>query len=159
MLMTPGEVSELSAQRVDARARLDVRRSDGRTRIERLYQEGAAKIRLPEVRGDPLEAILINTAGGLTGGDRLAQTIDWNEGTRALVAGQAAEKIYRASSGVAEVRTRLGVGSGAQAEWLPQETIFFDGAALSRDTVVGLMPDSRFLGLGRAAFGQDSGDE
>ena len=48
--------------------------SGGRTRVERLYQEGAAKIRMPRTSSaDPLEAMLINTAGGLTGGDRL----DW----------------------------------------------------------------------------------
>ncbi len=77
MLMTAREVTELSAQRVNARARLAVRLIEGgRTRVERLYQEGAAKIRMPEVQADPLEAILINTAGGLTGGDRIAWDIE-----------------------------------------------------------------------------------
>lgn len=146
--------------RAQGELRLGFKRRGDLTVLDLLYQQGCAKARLPRAGEDGWTgAVAINTAGGLTGGDRLAQTIEWNEGTRALVAGQAAEKIYRASSGVAEVRTCLGVGAGAQAEWLPQETIFFDGAALSRDTVVGLMPDSRFLGLesvvlGRTAMGE-----
>ena len=64
----------LDAQRVSARGELGVLQTGGRTRIERLYQEGAAKISMPRTIGDPLEAVLINTAGGLTGGDRL----DWS---------------------------------------------------------------------------------
>ncbi len=64
-------LADLEPQKVSARAELSVSHLDGRTRISRLYQEGAAKIRLPRVADDPLEAVLINTAGGLTGGDRL----------------------------------------------------------------------------------------
>lgn len=75
----------------------------GRTRIAELYQEGAAKIRLPAVPDDPLEAILINTAGGLTGGDRIAWSIDVGAGASAMVTTQACEKVYRAGSGRAEV--------------------------------------------------------
>src|SRR5580700_4029323 len=54
-------------------AQIGVRRDDGgRSRLERLYQSGSAKVRLPRVAADaPLQAILINTAGGLTGGDEL----------------------------------------------------------------------------------------
>ena len=110
MLMTASEVTELSAQRVDARARLAVRRIEGRSRIERLYQEGAAKIRMPEVRGDPLEAILINTAGGLTGGDRIAWEIEAAERASVTVTTQACEKLYRSRSGEARADVRLKVG-------------------------------------------------
>ena len=62
----------LASQRVTGEGALDVRLGVGRTRVERLYQQGAAKIRLPRSEADPLEAVLINTAGGLTGGDRIA---------------------------------------------------------------------------------------
>ena len=78
-------------------------RRGGRTRIGRLYQEGAAKIRMPRTSADPLEAVLINTAGGLTGGDRLDWAVDVGDGASATVTTQACEKVYRAASDGAEV--------------------------------------------------------
>jgi urease accessory protein len=146
--------------RAQGELRLGFKRRGELTVLDMLYQQGCAKARLPNVEEDGWKsAVAINTSGGLTGGDRLAIAVDWREGARALVAGQAAEKIYRASSGVAQVRTRLTVDAGAQAEWLPQETILFNRAALDRDTIVTMMPDSRFLGveavvLGREAMGE-----
>jgi urease accessory protein len=146
--------------RAQGELRLGFKRRGELTVLDTLYQQGCAKARLPNVEEDGWKsAVAINTSGGLTGGDRLAISVDWREGARALVAGQAAEKIYRSMSGVAQVRTRLTVDAGAQAEWLPQETILFNRAALDRDTIVTLMPDSRFLGveavvLGREAMGE-----
>lgn len=154
MLMTPGEVSELSAQRVDARARLDVRRSDGRTRIERLYQEGAAKIRMPEVRGDPLEAILINTAGGLTGGDRVAWRIEAGAGAALTVTTQACEKLYRSRSGEARADVRLSVAEGGRIAWLPQETIVYDRSCFSRRLEVDLADHAQALVVEATLFGR-----
>src|SRR5687768_4982175 len=118
MLMTPGEVAELSAQRVDARARLAVRRDERRTRLGRLYQEGAAKIRMPEVSADPLEAILINTAGGLTGGDRIAWEIEAGPGASVVVTTQACEKLYRSRSGEARADVKLSAAERARLAWL-----------------------------------------
>jgi urease accessory protein len=146
--------------RAQGELRLGFKRRGDLTVLDTLYQQGCAKARLPNVEEDGWKsAVAINTSGGLTGGDRLAIAVDWREGARALVAGQAAEKIYRSLSGVAQVRTRLTVDAGAQAEWLPQETILFNRAALDRDTIVTMMPDSRFLGveavvLGREAMGE-----
>ena len=68
-----------------------------------------------EHRGDPLEAVLINTAGGLTGGDRLDWSIAVGDGASATVTTQTCEKVYRASSGIAEVGCRLSVGGGRAA--------------------------------------------
>jgi urease accessory protein len=146
--------------RAQGELRLGFKRRGALTVLDTLYQQGCAKARLPNVEENGWKsAVAINTSGGLTGGDRLAIAVDWRQGAQALVAGQAAEKIYRASSGTAQVRTRLTVGAAAQAEWLPQETILFNNAALDRDTIVTLMPDSRFLGieavvLGREAMGE-----
>lgn len=154
MLMTAGEASELSAQRVDARARLDVRRSNGRTRIERLYQEGAAKIRMPEVQGDPLEAILVNTAGGLTGGDRVAWEIEAGAGASVTVTTQACEKLYRSRSGEARTDVRLSVAKGGRIAWLPQETIAYDRSCFARRLEVDLADDAQALVVEATLFGR-----
>ncbi|MBX3577695.1 MAG: urease accessory protein UreD [Rhizobiaceae bacterium] len=141
-------------QRVAASARLAVRRAAGRSRVATLYQDGAAKIRMPRVCGDPLEAILINTAGGLTGGDRVAWDIDVAAGASATVTTQACEKAYRAASGVAEVACRLSVGAGGRLAWLPQETIAYDGSAFVRRIDVELAADAEALILESVVFGR-----
>lgn len=126
------QLVDLEPQRVSACAELSVLHLEGRSRLSRLYQEGAAKIRLPRADSDPLEAVLINTAGGLTGGDRLRWTVDVGRMASATVTTQACEKVYRAETGRAEVCCNFSVGAGGRLAWLPQETIVFERAGFSR---------------------------
>lgn len=128
-------------------------------RLVGLRQAGSAKCFLPRTFGR-CEAVLLNTAGGLTGGDRFAWTVEVGPGAAMSVATQAAERAYRALPGSeARVETRLGVGAGASLDWLPQETILYEGAALSRRIEADLAEDARLLAvepvvLGRAAHGE-----
>ncbi|MEW9807303.1 urease accessory protein UreD [Mesorhizobium sp. ZMM04-5] len=154
MPMTASESAALSTQRVDARARLSARQGPGRTRIERLFQEGAAKIRMPRSQGDPLEAILINTAGGLTGGDRIAWEIEAQAHSAVAVTTQACEKVYRTRSGAARVDVRLAAGAGASIAWLPQETIVYDSSSLERRLEADLAAGSRGLIVEAVLFGR-----
>jgi urease accessory protein len=145
-------------QRSVGLARLAVRREEGRDRLVTFFQSGAAKMRLPRVApGEPLEAVLLNTAGGITGGDRLRYEVEVGAGARATVTGQAAERIYRRSHGVAEVENHLSVAGGALLAWLPQETILFDRSALSRRLSADVAEDATLIAaesfvLGRAAM-------
>ena len=154
------EKIEPALQRTVGRARLAIRHKDGGSRLERLFQEGAAKIRLPNVaKGALPEAVLINTAGGLTGGDRISVEVDIGEGAGAVVTSQACEKIYRPSGGTAKVENSLRIGKGAICAWLPQETILFDKARLERRIDVDMAADARLLAvepiiLGRTAMGE-----
>lgn len=146
-------------QRARGRGHLAAKSLGGRTRLAELFQEGAAKIRLPETFDHSMEAVIINTAGGLTGGDRMDWSVVAGPGTRIDVTTQACEKIYKASMGTAEVETSIKVGSGARVDWLPQETILFDRASLSRALNVELAETSEFLAveailLGRKAMGE-----
>ena len=125
---------------------------DGRTRLSRLFQEGCAKIRLPRARG--LEAVLINSAGGVTGGDRLDWQAEADAGAHLTLTSQACEKVYRARDGVAEVRVALSVGEAARVDWLPQETILFDGGALSRRLDAELAADARLLAVEAVVLGR-----
>ncbi|RAZ76523.1 urease accessory protein UreD [Mesorhizobium atlanticum] len=143
-----------AAQRVAGRARLFCGKSEGRTRLKRLYQDGSAKIRLPAVEGDPLEAVLINTAGGMTGGDRLAWTIEVGAGASASITTQACEKVYRAAADRAETSVGLRVGPGGRIAWLPQETIVFNRAAFARTLDVDLAEDAEALVLEATLFGR-----
>jgi urease accessory protein len=146
--------------RTEGSIRLGFRHRDGQTMLDTLYQAGAARVRFPKVAaGQPTQAVLLNTAGGFTGGDRLDVDVRLAARTRALVTTAAAEKIYRAREGETTVRVKLAAGEGAALTWLPQATILFDRARFERRTDVDLAPDSSFLAVesfvfGRAAMGE-----
>ncbi len=154
MSIEPAIEPSLKSQRVKARGALIAARRAGRTRLQRLFQEGAAKIRLPSGNADPLEAVLINTAGGLTGGDCLEWAFEVGEDASAVLTTQACEKIYRSSAGKATVHNAISVGSGGWVSWLPQETILFDGSALDRHLAVELAPDAGGLFVEATIFGR-----
>ncbi|MCF8505929.1 MAG: urease accessory protein UreD [Caulobacter sp.] len=146
-------------QRSRGRGRLTVRGESGVTRLVELFQEGSAKLRLPRTRTGAVEAVMINSGGGMTGGDRFSWTVDVGDGATAVLTTQACEKVYRADEGRAEVAARLTVGAGARLDWLPQETILFDRSALSRTIEADVAGDGRLLlaesvVLGRRAMGE-----
>jgi urease accessory protein len=144
-------------QRIRGTGRLAVRHLDGRTRLGRLYQEGAAKIRMPRTHnGTALDAVLINTAGGLTGGDRFDWSIDIGQNARTIITTQACEKIYRSLDGSADIAVRVTLGTGAALSWLPQETILFDRSALSRRIDIDLAPDAGLLMVEPMIFGRQA---
>jgi len=104
---------------------------------------------------------MLNTSGGVAGGDRLCGAFEFGAGTSATLTAQAAERFYRALPGSdpATVRNQVRVAAGASAEWLPQETILFDRCVVERRLEVDLADDARFLGVetlvfGRAAMGE-----
>lgn len=150
-------------QRARGLARLGVQHSRGRTRVEDLYQDGCAKVRLPKVHGTgPFEAVLLNTAGGLTGGDVFQTEVTAAPGSHVTVTTQACERVYRAVDGTAQVETRLTIANGAKLNWLPQETILFDGGRIQRRLEVDLVQDATFIAveplvLGRVASGEGLG--
>jgi urease accessory protein len=146
-------------QRARGRGCLVTKASEGKTRLETLFQEGCAKIRLPDTFSNEMEAILINSSGGLTGGD----TIEWGAvagaGSKLVVTTQACEKIYKASFGTATVAARVTAEAGSVLHWLPQETILFDKASLSRRLEADIDLSAEFLAveavlLGRRAMGE-----
>jgi len=170
MLETAGESEDAGGQaipaaprrmqRVEAAAGVSFKLADGRTRLDRLYQQGSAKIRLPRVAAGRMpEAVTINTAGGLTGGDRLSLSVEVKDGAAAHVTSQACEKLYRSAGGRAEIDVELKVGEGACLFWLPQEAICFNGAACRRRIRAELGEGARLLALestllGRMAMGE-----
>lgn len=142
-------------QRANGVAAVSLRQGGG---LDRLRQQGCAKAILPRVAGGP-EIVFLNTAGGLTGGDRLSFALDLAAGVRATATTQTAERAYRAGEGTARIDVAMTVGAGGWLDWLPQETILFDGAVLERETRIDLAPDAgcilcEAVVLGRAAMGE-----
>jgi urease accessory protein len=148
------------AQRAKGRLALAFRHDGAasRTRIQKFYQEGCLKARLPHPASPEIaEAITINISGGIAGGDRLATEIDIGAGASASITSQAAERIYRALDfSPARMQTSITVGAGARLDYLPQETILFDGFALDRSLDIELAEDADFLGVESIVFGRQA---
>ncbi|MEM8788436.1 MAG: urease accessory protein UreD [Pseudomonadota bacterium] len=159
--LTPPPAQKL--QRARGTLRLRLRPGPGGAGPVTLYQSGAAKLFLPRIHGGVTEVVLVNTAGGLTGGDRFETEIALDPGARAVVATQTAERAYRSPGDMAEVDVTLRLGAGAALDWLAQETILFQGARLARRITADLAADARLIlaepvVLGRQAMGEDPTD-
>jgi urease accessory protein len=146
-------------QRARGEGRVVATVRDGRTAIAGLYQEGCAKIRLPNTHSDALQAVLMNTAGGLTGGDHVRWSADAGPGAKLVLTTPACERVYRSIGGDAVVENRLVVRDGAHVDWLPQETILFEHSRLDRRLEVDLAEGATLTAveavlLGREAMGE-----
>ncbi len=142
-----------------ARAQGDVslvaKSRDGATALRRLRQSGSLKCLFPRNAGQALQAVLLNCAGGVTGGDRFSLSARAEAGTTLTLTTQAAERIYRASPGErGRIESRLDVAEGARVNWLPQETILFDGCVLERSLTVELQDGAALLLTEPLVFGR-----
>jgi urease accessory protein len=148
-----------AANRATGHIALSVAQSGGRTRRKSVHEDGSLRVRFPNTTASVLEAVTVNTGGGMTGGDRFAVEIALEAGARLMVGSAAAEKIYRSNGPDAEMTVALDLADGAEFSWLPQETILFDGARLSRRIDVDLTGSATLLMaeavvLGRLASGE-----
>lgn len=148
-------------QRARGELRISAQRSkDDVTRLKNLRQQGSYRAIFPRPIGGNVEAVIVNTAGGVTGGDRFSTTVTAEKTAQISVTTQAAERIYRATdtrSGI--MQTTLRADADAQLYWLPQETILFDGSRLHRRLDVDLHPSARFLMVEPLVFGRTASGE
>lgn len=146
-------------QRSHGRGCVTVRHAQRGTVLADLYQHANAKIRIPKTYEPSLQAVLVNTAGGIAGGD----TLEWKAivapGASAIVTTQACERIYGHATQNAVLTNAVDVRAGGHCAWLPQETIIYQGAMVERSLSVDLAADASFIGLetivlGRALMGE-----
>lgn len=150
-------------QRARGIARVTTKQRDGKTCLAELFQEGCGKIRLPHTHSNSLEAVFINTAGGITGGDHLQWAAEVAPEGRLTITTQACERSYRSTGDVAVVEASLRVGARAHLDWLPQETILFAGSKLKRSLSATLDEGATLTAieavlLGRDAMGEEARD-
>jgi len=157
--MHPAEVVHLRAWR--AELGLGFERRGGRTVLASRRQDGPLAVQkalYPE--GDGVcHAIVVHPPGGIAGGDELEIAVRAAERSYALLTTPGAAKWYRSAGPWAAQRVDIDVGGGACVEWLPQETIVFDGALAAMKTEVRLAASARYLGweilcLGRSGSGE-----
>jgi urease accessory protein len=148
-----------AANRARGTIALSVAAVHGVTRRTHVHEAGSLRVRFPGPRSADLEAMIVNTAGGIAGGDRLAVDVAVGKAARLAVTTTAAEKIYRSLGPAATVHVNLTVAANGKLTWLPQETILFDSARLWRTIDIDLAEDATLvlaeaLLFGRAAMGE-----
>lgn len=140
------------------RGRAEIVFADGR--LARLYQQAPLRVLFPDPPTDEApQAALVTTSGGLTGGDRLEVAVSMGTGCAASIVASAAEKIYRSTGADVTVEVSLAAAAGARLEFLPQETILFDGARLRRHTNLDLAGDAWALAGEMLVFGRTARGE
>jgi urease accessory protein len=143
-----------AANRAVGRIELAVKAQRGVTRRARVHEAGSLRVRCPNTTSAEMEAVILNTAGGVAGGDRFGLDIAVGEAARLVVTTAAAEKIYRTLGPDAAVDVKLEVAANATLAWLPQETILFDRARLKRSIEVDLAADARLMLAEAIVFGR-----
>jgi urease accessory protein len=153
--------SDKDLQRAEGYCQIVLSGSEKGTRIMDVFQRSPIRVLFPRAGGAAIEeAVLVNTAGGIAGGDRLECRVTALGNASIAVTSQAAEKVYGALREPARIATKLKACEAAKLAWLPQETIVFNWGRLSRETEIDLSPGAELLALewlvlGRAAHGEE----
>jgi len=154
---TPAQSEIFAGNRAIGRIALSAVADAGGSRRRRVHEEGALRVRFPNVAGrDALEAVLVNTAGGMAGGDRFDLDVAVGPGAKLTVTTAAAEKIYRSLGPDTDIRVKLDIGSGGALAWLPQETILFDHVRLRRSIEADMAPNASLLLAEGVVFGRSA---
>jgi urease accessory protein len=154
-------VSDVDLERANGAGRIVLTGSASGTRISEVYQKFPISLMFPRIGDDVVkEAVIINSSGGIAGGDRLEIEVVALDNAAAVVTTQAAEKVYRALDRPARVGTKLRACGTAKLAWLPQETIVFNQARIHRQTEIDLCSGAELIALewlilGRAARGEE----
>ena len=146
-------------QRANGRVEIGLVLKKTSNNLSHLFQSGCLKAMIPKNHLNVPDVVLVNTAGGITGGDKLSVSVDLKEGAQATVTTQTAERIYKATNDFGKIDVRLDLEEGSLIDWLPQETILFNKSAVKRKITVNMRETSNLfmvesLILGRHAMGE-----
>jgi len=140
---------------------LNYSHQDGTTKLSNALAQAPLKIQrafYPE--GSELcHSVILHTAGGIVGGDRLLQNIELAAHSQVLLTTAAASKVYRSEGERSQQIITLTLGENSYLEWFPQETVIFNEAIYQQDLRVELAKNAVFCGweitrLGRTARGE-----
>ena len=118
-----------------------------------MFETGGLRWRFPRSI-DPCEAVLVNTGGGVAGGDTYRVALTLQGGAAVEATTTAAEKIYRSDGEPARIAVTLALEAGARLSWMPQETILFEGARLVRTLTIDIAADAELIAVETLVFGR-----
>ena len=146
-------------ERSEGRAEVAFVKREDSTQVAHLYQSGCLRVLIPKNYKSFPDAVIINTAGGITGGDNLEIKADIGEKSEVCLTTQTAERIYKSGYGFGKIGVELNLRKNSKLDWLPQETILFDNSAVKRSIKVNMSGQSKLfmvesIVLGRRAMGE-----
>ena len=126
----------------------------GESRIVDIGQRDGYKVRTPR-RSSPPEAVIINTGGGIAGGDDIIQSVEVDAGAALTVTTQASERVYRSLGETAtNIDIHVTLGEGASLNWLPQDTILYNDCRAKRFISAEIATSSELLLAETLVFGR-----
>jgi urease accessory protein len=152
-------LAALGAIRAAGRVRMRLAQAGGQTHVAELSERGGYRVALPTTFTRHVEATIINTGGGLVGGDRVEIRADLGAGADAVLSTQAAERVYRSPSADAQIDVHLSLAEGSRLDWLPQQTILYAGSLLRRRIEVEMRATSTLLMAETLTFGRPASAE
>jgi len=152
--ITPAK-STSATPRAHGAVRFTVKTRENGTALKTLRQSGSFRALFPQAFGPDFQTVLINTAGGVTGGDTFNTKATAQSGSKLTITTQAAERAYRAIPGeTGRICNHVVIEPGARVNWLPQETILFQGSAIQRSLKVEMTDDASLLMVEPLVFGR-----
>jgi urease accessory protein len=149
----------LSVVRVVGGASATFKAERGASHIDTLSEQGGYRLKFPTQLGSSIEAVVVNTGGGVACGDCVQYQFTAGAGASATIATATAERIYRSTGAVAAIDVRLVARPHATLAWLPQATILFSGARLQRRFEVDVVSNARMLMAEATVFGRTASGE
>jgi urease accessory protein len=134
-------------------------RDGARTVVASIAERGGYRLTRPSTFAPHLEALQVNTGGGIAGGDRIEMRYELGPGVDLVHTTSSGERVYRSPGAPSRLDVRLVLAPGARLDWLPQQTIVYAGARLERSIEVDMTEDSRLLMVEATTFGRPSSIE
>ncbi|MBF2027400.1 MAG: urease accessory protein UreD [Oscillatoriales cyanobacterium C42_A2020_001] len=133
----------------------------GETRILQSQVQAPLKVQRPfyPEGSNVCHSVILHTAGGVVGGDRLSLNLDLQPDAHALITTAAAGKIYRSNGLEARQIIKVSLAPNARLEWLPQETIVFEQAQYCQEMQIELAPGAIWMGWDITRFGRTARGE
>jgi urease accessory protein len=139
--------------RVEGGVRVSFRRREAITAPDDCEERDGYRIRFPKGSAG-CEGVIINTGGGVAGGDRVCHAVTLGENASATLTTQAAERIYRSLDDPSQIDVHMTLGDSASLSWLPQETILYAQANLVRRFEIDMARSARLLMVEITVFGR-----
>ena len=147
-------ISTNKYQRARGKLKISFINSNEETSIHDLHQSGALKVLIPKSKSKYAEAVLINTGGGIVGGDNLSIEVEAAKKTNTWITTQASEKVYKSSSEQSILSTKVTLEDNSTLFWCPKETILFHNSKLIRNLDFDIKSSSKLLIIENIVFGR-----
>lgn len=161
----PQVIAQVTAQKAESgwhgRLHQEFEYSQGTTSVSHCQACAPLKVQrafYPEGKA-VCHSVILHTAGGMVGGDRLSLDLRLHPQSQTLITTSAAGKIYRSQGLTAQQTIHIQVAEGACLEWLPRETIVFNGAQYDQNLRVELAAGAHWLGWEISRFGRSAQGE